>query len=353
MSAGAAIRATGVVVRYPGSDRNAVDGVDLDVAAGEFIVLLGPSGCGKSTFMRTINRLVVPDRGTIELDGADVRGESPERLRRGIGYVIQAVGLFPHLTIARNIAVVPELLGWDRPRIAARVDELLALVRLDPERYRDRLPRELSGGEQQRVGVARAIAAEPRALLMDEPFGAVDAIVRVALQDETLRVHRTLGTTIIFVTHDVDEALRVADRIVVMREGRIEQIATPLAMLAEPATSYVRELLDTDDAVRRLQLLTAADALATEGRTRAPRSRNDDRDGATAADDGPSRVDDRESAVADRADDDGATIASGATLRQVLSLLLRGADRVRIADGTDTIGTLGFDDVRAAIARRR
>jgi osmoprotectant transport system ATP-binding protein len=166
---GAALRLRDVTVRY--GERPAVDRVSLDVATGEFVVLLGPSGSGKSTLMRTVNRLVVPSSGSIEVDGVDVASQPPEELRRGIGYVIQAVGLFPHLTVAQNVAIVPELLGWERPRIAARVDELLALVSLPPERYGGRLPRELSGGEQQRVGVARALAARPRLLLMDEPFG--------------------------------------------------------------------------------------------------------------------------------------------------------------------------------------
>jgi len=317
---GAAIDARGVVVRYPDTDRNAVDDVTLGVAPGEFVVLLGPSGCGKSTFMRTINRLVIPASGTIAVDGRDVRERTPEELRRGIGYVIQAVGLFPHLTIGKNIAVVPELLGWEKPRIAARVDELLALIRLDPQRYRDRLPRELSGGEQQRVGVARALAAEPRVLLMDEPFGAVDAIVRLALQDETLRIHRALGTTILFVTHDVDEALRIADRIVVMRDGKIEQSDPPLKILAKPATPYVEELLDTKDAVRRLQLLRARDAMQGAG--------ND--------------------APAGSAGD--ATIEGEATLRDALSRLLEGATCLTVLDGDKPAGTLAFDDVRAAIA---
>jgi len=205
---GAPVRITNVTVRYPGADRPAVEDVSLDVAAGALVVLLGPSGCGKSTLLRTINRLIVPDAGTIDVAGRSVLEGDAESLRRGIGYVIQAVGLFPHMTVAQNVAIVPGLLGWDASRIAARVDELLDLVRLDPARYRERLPRELSGGEQQRVGVARALAAEPPLLLMDEPFGAVDAIVRLALQDETLRIHRALGTTILFVTHDVDEALQ-------------------------------------------------------------------------------------------------------------------------------------------------
>lgn len=205
-------------------------------------MLLGPSGCGKSTLLRTVNRLVAPLSGTVYVNGNDTAHVDPVELRRHVGYVIQAVGLFSHMTVAQNISVVPSLLGWDRARIEARVDELLDLVGLDPKRYRRRYPRELSGGEQQRVGVARAIAAEPPVLLMDEPFGAVDAIVRTSLQDEILRIAQRLHTTILFVTHDVDEALRLADRIVVMREGRVEQDNVPRAIVTAPATPYVAAL---------------------------------------------------------------------------------------------------------------
>ena len=241
--AGAAVTFEGVSVAYPGMDRAAVDGVGLEIAAGSFTVLLGPSGCGKSTLLRTVNRLVEPRAGRVLLDGIDVAAGNPVALRRGIGYVIQAVGLFSHMTVAQNIGVVPRLLEWAQSHIDERVDELLALVGLEPARYRGRLPSELSGGEAQRVGVARAIAAQPRVLLMDEPFGAVDAIVRATLQDETRRIASELQTTILFVTHDVDEALRLADRIVVMRDGRIEQVGTPLELLTAPATSYVTALL--------------------------------------------------------------------------------------------------------------
>jgi len=313
---GAPVRIRNVVVAYPGADRRAVDDVSLDVAGGELIVMLGPSGCGKSTLLRTINRLVVPDSGSVEVDGKDVRAETPEALRRGIGYVIQAVGLFPHMTVGKNIGIVPELLGWDRPRIDARVDELLELVQLEPARYRGRVPRELSGGEQQRVGVARALAAEPRVLLMDEPFGAVDAIVRAALQAETLRIHAVLGTTIFFVTHDVDEALRVAGRIVVMQAGKIVQADTPLRLLARPASAYVEELLDAKDAVRRLGLMRVRDAMApvngapTQGR-----------------------------------------IDAECSLRDALSLFLEGAELLAVGEGEAGIaGTLAFADVRRAIA---
>jgi osmoprotectant transport system ATP-binding protein len=249
-TSGAAIALRGVGVTYA-SGAVAVHDADLAIGAGELAVLLGPSGSGKSTLLRTINRLIEPTSGTIEIDGVDARTLEPVALRRTIGYVIQAVGLFPHLTVGTNVGVVPTLLGWDRPRIAARVDALLALVRLEPSRYRERYPRELSGGEQQRVGVARALAAEPRILLMDEPFGAVDAIVRASLQDELRRIHAELRTTIVFVTHDVDEALRLAERVVVVAGGRIVQADTPDVVMTAPANDTVRALVGIDAVSRR------------------------------------------------------------------------------------------------------
>lgn len=244
-----------VAARYPGADRNAVDGVSLRVPAGSFTVLLGPSGCGKSTLLRTVNRLVIPTQGVVTIGDRDVSSFEPTALRRSIGYVIQAVGLFAHMTVAQNIAIVPELLHWERERIAHRVDELLQLVGLDPSRYRARYPRELSGGEAQRVGVARAIAAEPQVLLMDEPFGAVDAIARRSLQDEMLRIVRTLQTTILFVTHDVEEALHLADRIAVMRDGKLVQYASPEEMLGAPAGEYVAKLFAVNSDLRRYDAL--------------------------------------------------------------------------------------------------
>jgi len=247
---GAAIALRGVGVTYP-SGAIAVHDANLTIAAGELAVLLGPSGSGKSTLLRTINRLIEPTSGSIEIDGVDARTLEPVALRRTIGYAIQAVGLFPHLTVGANVAVVPTLLGWDRARIAARVDALLALIRLEPALYRDRYPRELSGGEQQRVGVARALAAEPRVLLMDEPFGAVDAIVRASLQDELRRIHAELRTTVVFVTHDVDEALRLADRVVVVADGTIVQADTPDAVMTAPASDTVRALVGIDATSRR------------------------------------------------------------------------------------------------------
>jgi osmoprotectant transport system ATP-binding protein len=259
---GAAIRFTGATVRYPGSDRAAVEDVSFEAAPGELVVLLGPSGCGKSTLLRTVNRLVPLESGSVSVDGRNVDEFEPVELRRSIGYAIQAVGLFAHMTVAQNVAVVPSLLGWTRTDIAARVDELLDLVGLEPARYRSRRPRELSGGEAQRVGVARAIAARPRALLMDEPFGAVDALVRASLQRELARIVRELGTTTLFVTHDFDEALKLADRIVVMHGGRLEHAATPGDLLEKPATPYVRELVHAGDDVYRRYYLHVRETLA-------------------------------------------------------------------------------------------
>jgi osmoprotectant transport system ATP-binding protein len=257
----AAIRFDGATVRYAGADRNAVDDVTLDIAAGELVVLLGPSGCGKSTLLRTVNRLVPLERGTVQFFGRDVATGDPVELRRNIGYAIQAVGLFAHMTVAQNIAVVPSLLGWSRDDVDSRVDELLTMVHLDPARYRNRKPRRLSGGEAQRVGVARALAGKPRALLMDEPFGAVDALVRAELQQELLRIVRELETTTLFVTHDVEEALLLADRIVVMHSGRVEQIGEPAVILDSPATEYVGHLFHAGDARYREYFLHVRESM--------------------------------------------------------------------------------------------
>jgi len=246
-----AIRFQGATVRYAGTDRSAIEDISFDVSPGELVVLLGPSGCGKSTLLRTVNRLVPLERGSVEFFGRDVAASDAVDLRRNIGYAIQAVGLFAHMTVAANVAVVPSLLGWSRDEIDRRVDELLTMVHLDPTRYRDRKPRQLSGGEAQRVGVARALAARPRALLMDEPFGAVDAIVRGELQRELLRIVRDLGTTTLFVTHDVDEALLLADRIVAMHSGRVAQIGEPTALLDRAETDYVRDLFHAGDPLYR------------------------------------------------------------------------------------------------------
>ncbi|MHB8146111.1 MAG: ABC transporter ATP-binding protein [Vulcanimicrobiaceae bacterium] len=253
MQRGSEIVAHRASVTYPGASRPALDDVSLTIPSGELLVVVGPSGCGKSTLLRTINRLIPLTGGSITIDGTDVAALDPVALRRGIGYAIQAVGLFAHMRVGENIAIVPELLGWQRERIAERVDALLRLVHLEPSLYRERFPRELSGGEAQRVGVARAIAGDPRVLLMDEPFGAVDAIVRSQLQDELQRLVRELGTTTLFVTHDVDEALHIADRIAIVNHGRIEQLGAPIELLRAPATPFVERLFHANDAVIELR----------------------------------------------------------------------------------------------------
>jgi osmoprotectant transport system ATP-binding protein len=239
----------------------AVNDLSLTVPPGELCVLVGPSGCGKTTTLRMVNRLVEPTEGQVLLDGRDVATVEPTALRRQIGYVIQQGGLFPHQTIGENVATVPRLLGWPPARIRARVDELLALVGLDPARMRERYPAQLSGGERQRVGVARGMAAEPPLLLMDEPFGAVDPIVRTRLQDEFLRLHRDLGTTVLFVTHDIDEAIKLGTRVAVFQVGgRVAQYAPPGELLARPANEFVAQFVGADRGLKRLALLRVGDA---------------------------------------------------------------------------------------------
>ena len=244
--------------KFGTGDQYAVDGLSLTVKAGEICVLIGPSGCGKTTTMRMINRMVEPDTGRIEVGGRDVTKIDAVELRRSIGYVIQQVGLFPHMTIGENIATVPRLLGWDAPRIAKRVDDLLALVHMEPELYRDRFPRELSGGQKQRIGVARALAADPPVMLMDEPFGAIDPITRASLQDEFLRILHELGKTIVFVTHDIDEAIRMGSRIAILRAGKVVQYDTPERILAQPADAFVEAFVGGDRSLKRLALLTVS-----------------------------------------------------------------------------------------------
>lgn len=223
----------------------AVDRVSLRVPEGELLVLLGGSGSGKTTTLKMINRLVEPSGGRIRVGGQDVLAQPPHELRRRIGYVFQRVGLFPHLSVGDNVAVTPRLLGWPADRVAARVDELLTLVELDPAQVRDRAPSELSGGQAQRVGVARALAAEPRVMLFDEPFGALDPLTRDRLQRSLQHIRRKLGLTAIFVTHDMVEALLLGDRIAVMRDGKLVQVGTGAELLRAPADDYVAELLQT------------------------------------------------------------------------------------------------------------
>jgi osmoprotectant transport system ATP-binding protein len=244
-----------VVKRYEGQGRPAVDHLTLEVPAGEICVLVGPSGCGKTTAMRMVNRMAEITEGDILLDGQSVKQRNPSELRRQIGYVIQQVGLFPHQTIGQNVATVPRLLGWDKDRIGPRVDELLELVALDPNEFRDRYPAQLSGGQRQRVGVARALAVDPRVMLMDEPFGAIDPINRGNLQKQFLRLQQQIRKTVVFVTHDIDEALKIGDRIAVMKDGgKLAQYATPEELLESPADDYVADFVGLDHGVKRLAL---------------------------------------------------------------------------------------------------
>jgi len=282
-------------------------------------VLLGPSGCGKTTLLKMINRIYEPTSGRIEIDGVDALSIQPTMLRRQIGYVIQQTGLFPHMTIAANVAVVPKLLKWDKKRINDRVRELLELVGLPADEFQHRYPSQLSGGQQQRVGLARALAVEPPTMLMDEPFGALDAITRRRLQDELVRIHRAISQTIVFVTHDIDEALRLADKIAVMNNGRIEQYGTPLEVMQHPANRFVADLVGADDVLRRFSLITAGDVMDT----------------LTAEYDGMPRVDEH------------------TYLRDVLGTMAEsGAPCLVVTRGKsdEPIGTLSFESIQRAAA---
>jgi osmoprotectant transport system ATP-binding protein len=301
--------------------RPAVQDCSLDVEKGSFVVLLGPSGCGKTTLLKMVNRLYEPTGGQIMIDDTDIRDLKVTTLRQRIGYVIQQTGLFPHMTVAQNVSVVPRLLGWQRERTDARVDELLSLIELAPDEYRDRYPSQLSGGQQQRVGLARALAGDPDVMLMDEPFGAIDAITRTTLQDEMLRLQRKLKKTIVFVTHDVEEALRLADKIVVMDVGTIAQYDTPVRILNRPANSFVRDLVGADDTVRHLSLLRVEAAMVEP-------PANFRRNGEP-------------------------TIAAGDNLRNALSLLLRtGAPSLTVQQESDTVGVLSLDHIRDTASGR-
>lgn len=307
----------------------AVNELSLTVLPGAICVLVGPSGCGKTTTLKMVNRLIEPTDGQVLIDGQDVARVEVTALRRGIGYVIQQIGLLPHQTIGENIATVPRLLGWPREKIWRRVDELLELVELDPAVYRDRYPAQLSGGERQRVGVARAIAAEPPVLLMDEPFGAVDPIVRERLQDEFLRLHRRLGMTVLLVTHDIDEALKLGDRVAVMRQGgRLAQYATPAELLARPADEFVARFIGADRGLKRLGLMRVGEALLTTELANAPAA---------------GRV----------ADPSAPRFTPVTTLREALSTLLAaGAQRGPVIDDAGRyLGDLTLEAIAAALRR--
>ena len=240
-----AVEFRNVVKKFPGASYNALDHVNLQIEEGALVTVLGTSGCGKTTLIKMINRIYEPDEGEILLGGTNIQQIDPITLRRGIGYVIQQIGLFPHMTIYDNIATVPKILKWDKAKIDARVTELLQLVNLDPDEFRNRYPRQLSGGQQQRIGLVRALAANPTLMLFDEPFGAIDAINRANLQDELLRIHRQSKKTFLFVTHDISEALKLGTRVLIMDHGTIQQYAAPSEILSRPANAFVESLLQT------------------------------------------------------------------------------------------------------------
>jgi len=254
------IRLESLTKRYPGQAEPAVDAISMDIPTGEVVVLVGPSGCGKTTTLKMINRIIEPTSGRIILDGDDVTHANADHLRRRIGYVIQQIGLFPHMTIAQNVGLVPGLLGWGRDRVGERVDELLELVGLEPSEYRSRYPKELSGGQRQRVGVARALGGDPPVMLMDEPFGAIDPITRDRLQNEFLRIQADTQKTVVFVTHDIDEAIKMGDRIAILsRQSHIAQYDTPETILTAPADGFVEDFIGSGAALKRLNLTRVRD----------------------------------------------------------------------------------------------
>jgi osmoprotectant transport system ATP-binding protein len=242
----------------------AVDGVNMKVEEGEICILLGPSGCGKTTLLRMVNRMIEPTRGTIRVNGQNIQQMDPYKLRRSIGYVIQQTGLFPNMTVEQNVTVVPRLLGWDRVKIRNRYNELMDMMGLNPDEYRDRYPWELSGGQQQRIGVARALAADPPVMLMDEPFAALDPVIREHLQNELLRIQRTVRKTILFVSHDIDEAIRLGDTIAIFQSGKLMQHATPDELLSRPANDFVSRFVGSDRHLKRLSLFRVRDLLGTD-----------------------------------------------------------------------------------------
>lgn len=274
---GASIMLQEVTKTYPGQKKSAVGGLTLEIPAGSIVMFVGPSGCGKTTTLKMINRLIEPTSGQIVINGDDVTKMNGDELRRRIGYVIQAGGLFPHMTVATNIGMVPKMLGWSKEKIAARVDELLELVSLDPELYRDRFPKELSGGQQQRVGVARALAADPPVLLMDEPFGAVDPITRQRLQDELLNIQSEVQKTIVCVTHDFDEAVKLGDWIAVFNEGaQLEQYDSPERILANPASEFVENFIGSGAGLKQLTLTRVNEVELEDAVTATPGQRASD-----------------------------------------------------------------------------
>ncbi|WP_049758933.1 betaine/proline/choline family ABC transporter ATP-binding protein [Renibacterium salmoninarum] len=369
---GKSILIEAVTKRFPGQKAPAVDGVTLEIPAGKIVMLVGPSGCGKTTTLKMINRLIEPSEGRIMLGDEDVTKMDGNELRRRIGYVIQAGGLFPHMTVAQNIALVPKMLGWKKDRIQARVQELLELVSLDPELYLNRYPRELSGGQQQRVGVARALAADPPVLLMDEPFGAVDPITRQRLQDELLKIQDELQKTIICVTHDFDEAVKLGDWIVVFSEGaHIVQYDTPERILAAPANEFVEGFIGSGAGLKQLSLAKVNQVQLTEAATvsigsdaAAARAalRNAGHEHAVVLDDRNRPVQwlslkqlDRLSVIGKKIDPRLPVVGSGATLNDALDTMLVSSAGAAIVTGRRGafLGVIDVETVMEAIAQAR
>ncbi|MDZ8171186.1 ATP-binding cassette domain-containing protein [Microbacterium sp. KSW-48] len=317
MHGGVDIVLENVTKLYQGQSAPAVEDFSMRIEPGELVMFVGPSGCGKTTTMKMVNRIIEPTSGAIRINGDDVMSLDGNELRRHIGYVIQQIGLFPHFTIAENIGMVPRLLGWSKSKVAARVEELLETVQLDPGVFANRYPRQLSGGQQQRVGVARALAADPPVMLMDEPFGATDPITRERLQAEFLRLQADIGKTIIFVTHDFEEAIRMGDRIAVLSErSRIEQFDTPARILASPANEYVRSFIGEGAALKRLALIPTSDASLSLGDPAAPET----------------------------------TIDEKSSLREALDvLILTGAARVNVTRDGTVIGSIDQASVSATL----
>lgn len=295
----------------------AVEDFSLTVPSRSLVVFLGPSGCGKTTLLKMVNRLHEPTQGQIHINGADISTIDPTTLRRQMGYTIQRTGLFPHMTVARNIAVVPNLLGWEQQRTTDRVRELLELMQLPPEIYLERYPAQLSGGEQQRVGIARALAADPDIMLMDEPFGALDAITRTALQDEISLLQQQLKKTVLFVTHDVDEALKLADYIAILESGKLLQFGRPADLMRAPANDFVAQLLDSSDKVRQISLIKLEEIM--------------------------------EPLPAGKPKENTPTIQCTDTVRQALSLLLTpGIDALQVIDDLQPVGWITIESIRRA-----
>jgi osmoprotectant transport system ATP-binding protein len=310
------IRINHVYKSFDDQETWAVKDVVLTIPAHSFVVFLGPSGCGKTTLLKMVNRLIEPTHGEIFVDGVNIRSKNPTDLRRGMGYSIQHTGLFPHMTVEKNIGVVPDLLGWPQARIEERVRELLTLMNMAPETFLHRSPAQLSGGQQQRVGIARALAADPSILLMDEPFGAIDAITRDDLQAEIAQLHQKLDKTILFVTHDVDEALRLADYIAVMQGGELVQFARPVELLSAPANPFVAKLLNTEDKIRQISLIRLDEIMQPLPQPIPPQA---------------------------------ATIRCGETVREALSLLLSpGNEGLLVLDGGNPVGWITLEDIRLA-----